>query len=65
MTSLKQTRVWTAAAGRTDALTAAWKKAFDNRIRAAALTRTLPLGREAKARAPVPGGDLTDSTPRR
>jgi hypothetical protein len=45
MTSLKRTNLWAATAGRTDALTASWKKAFDARIRTAALTRRLPPGR--------------------
>jgi hypothetical protein len=50
MTPPKRTKRRAANAGRIDALTASWKKAFDARIRTAALTRRLPPGRRlAKA----------------
>ncbi|PWK62347.1 hypothetical protein [Roseicyclus mahoneyensis] len=53
MTSLKRTKLWAASAGRTDALTAAWKKAFDARIRTAALSRDV-APRRSRAKTVVP-----------
>lgn len=50
MTSLKRTTFGTTTAARTAALTASWKKAFDARIREAALTRTLPARQGGKLR---------------
>lgn len=44
MTSSKPIKNRAATAGRIDALTQAWKKAFDTRIRTAALTRRMPHG---------------------
>jgi hypothetical protein len=55
MTSSKPIKTRAAMAGRIDALTQAWKKAFDTRIRDAALTRRLPPGRRpAMPQAPLP-----------
>lgn len=55
MTPSKPIKNRTAIAGRTDALTRAWKKAFDTRIRSAALTRRLPPGRRPAERLiPLP-----------
>ena len=51
MTSSKPIKTRAAMAGRIDALTQAWKKAFDTRIRDAALTRRLPPGKAASAAA--------------
>ncbi len=57
MTSLKRTKLWAASAGQTDALTAAWKKAFDARIRTAALSRDIaPRRPKAKTAAPLKAG---------
>lgn len=55
MTSSKPIKNRAATAGRIDALTQSWKKAFDTRIRDAALTRRMPPGRRpAKQQAPLP-----------
>ncbi len=57
MTSLKRTKIRAAPAGRMNALTESWKKAFDARIRTAALTRRLPPGRHpVKLQTPLPKG---------
>lgn len=62
MTSLKRTKVWTATAGRTDALTAAWKKAFDERIRKAALTRKIAPRRSPGKPSLSPGNKAANQT---
>lgn len=54
MTSPKQTKLRAATAGRMSALTEAWKKAFDARIRSAALTRRMPPGRRRHQAKPTP-----------
>jgi len=51
MTTLKRTSSSTSMATRTAALTAAWKRAFDDRIREAALTRAVPVRVSSKTEA--------------
>jgi hypothetical protein len=64
MTSLKRTVFGTTTAARTEALTASWKKAFDARIREAALTRNVPARRPGKLGLPALATIRRDRDPR-
>jgi len=64
MATLKRTSSGTGMASRTAALTAAWKRAFDDRIREAALTRAIPVRVSSKSGASARDGQRRDQDQR-